>query len=539
MKALERTPFDVLVIGGGIAGAATARDAASRGLAVALLEREDWASGTSWRSSKLIHGGLRYLQTGDIGLVFESLAERARLLRLAPHLVEPLEFLFASFRDRWVSPLSMEIGLSLYDFLALGRSPRRHQRLSKRDLLRIEVLLESPDLLGGALYADARTDDARLTLENVLDAVSLGAVAVSQVEVAELVKNVSGHIEGVLGRDRESGRSFAVRSRVVINATGPWADLVRRRDEADAPPELRLSKGVHVTVPAARLPVERAVAFPVPDGRLLFAIPYGSVTLLGTTDSDYSGSLDDVFAAPADVEYLLRQAEETFPRARLTKSDIVATFAGLRPLHREPGKRIEKTSREDAVTVSSAGLVTVTGGKLTTHRRMAEKAIDRTAPLLRGQGLSVPASSTKRRPFPGAPQEPLAVFIDGFARAAADLGLDGQVARHLAMRYGKQAERVLALLSRERGLGERLDPGLPDIVAEVVFAAKNEDARTLADVLIRRTHLFWQAPRQGADALDRVTELLSRELQWTKAQEREERESYLRLVARSRKSFES
>ncbi len=539
ITALEQRLFDVLVIGGGITGAAVARDAASRGLAVALLEREDWASGTSWRSSKLIHGGLRYLQTGDIGLVFESLSERAKLLRLAPHLVVPLEFLFASLRDRWVSPLLLEIGLTLYDFLALGRSPRRHRRLSKQDLLRTEAVLASPDLLGGALYADAGTDDARLTLENVLDAVSLGAAAVSHVEVEGFRKHASGRIEGVDARDRESGRSFAVRSRVVVNATGPWADSVRRRDEADAAPQLRLSKGAHITVPAARLPVGHAVAFPARDGRLLFAIPQGPVTLLGTTDSDYSGSLDDVAAGSADVEYLLRCANETFPSAGLSKSDILSTFAGLRPLHREPGKRIEKTSREDAVTVSSAGLVTVLGGKLTTHRRMAEKALDRTAPLLRRQGVAVSGSSTGHRPFPGAPREPLTIFLGRFSRDAEALGLDAEVARHLGLRYGRRAEQVLALVSGEKGLAQRIDPALPDIAAELVFAARNEDARTLADVLVRRTHLFWQAGRQGEEALDRATDLLARELQWTKEKERRAQEDYLRLVAQSRQSFES
>ncbi len=538
LSALENTPFDVLVIGGGITGAAMARDATTRGLKVALLEREDWASGTSSRSSKLIHGGLRYLKTGDFHLIFESLSERARLLELAPHLVCPLDFLLPSYAGRGVSPWLREMGLSLYDLLALGRSPRSHRRLSKEDLLRRERLLESPDLLSGALYADARTDDARLTLENALDAVSLGAVAASRIEVRDLKKDGSGKIAGVTARDLESGRDLDIPARVVINATGPWADSVRRRDDADAPAELRLSKGVHLTIPADRLLLRHPVTFPLRDGRLLFAIPYGPVTLVGTTDTEFAGSPDNVVAERGDIQYLLDAANETFPSARLTESDIVATFAGLRPLLAETGKSTQDTSREDAVTVSPAGLVTVTGGKLTTHRLMGEKAIDRVSAVLRKEGRPVPESATRRRPFPGAPRKDFSSFLADYVREAGTLGMDGEVARHLARRYGRRAEEVLALAAEEKALSERLLPRLPDIAAEIVFAARAEDARTLADVLIRRTHLFWQAREGGMEALDRTAELLSHELGWDRARVRQEREEYERKVAESRRCLQ-
>jgi glycerol-3-phosphate dehydrogenase len=536
LSQLSARLFDVAVIGGGITGAAVARDAASRGLSVALLEREDWASGTSWRSSKLIHGGLRYLRGGHFHLVFESLAERARLLSLAPHLVEPLDFLFPIHRGRGMPPLLLEAGLTLYDLLALGR-PQRHRRLSRKQLLRAERLLESPDLLSGALYPDARTDDARLTLENVLDAIGLGAVAVSRIEVEGLVRDRAGRLEGVEARDRESGAPIPVRARVVVNATGPWSDRTRRLDETGAPSRLRLSKGAHLTVSAARLALAHPVAAPLPAGRLLFAIPHGPVTLVGTTDSDYDGSLDEVFAGPEDVAQLLGEANRTFPSAGLARADVVATFASLRPLAAQSGRSVQDTSREEAVSVSPSGLVTVTGGKLTTHRRMARRTVDRAAAILREGSRPVPDSATENRPFPGAPKESFEEFLRGLEREAGAVGLDAPAARHLGRRYGARTGGVLALAAADRALREPLDPALPDLAAEVVFAARSEDARSVADVLARRTHLFWQARRQGEGAAAHVADLLARELSWDRARREASLAQYERELSGARRAL--
>jgi glycerol-3-phosphate dehydrogenase len=529
---LESTPFEVLVVGGGITGAAAARDAASRGLRVALLEREDWASGTSWRSSKLIHGGLRYLASGQVHLVFESLAERNRLARLAPHLVQPAEFLFAAHRDRGISPLILRLGLSVYDGLALGRSVPHHA-VSREALLARERLLESPELLSGALYTDALTDDARLTLENVLDAEALGAVAVSRVAATGFHKDRSGRIRGVAARDEETGRAFPVSALSVVNATGPWGDRLRGEDQPGTPPQLRLSRGAHVTVPAARLPLRQPVVSPSPDGRLLFAIPFGPVTLLGTTDRDFTGSPDDVAADGADVRFLLQAGNALFPSASLTTADVVATFAGLRPLLRESGKSVQDTSREDSVAVSPSGLVTVSGGKLTTHRRMGERAIDRASGELRRGGVAVAKSRTRKRPFPGAPEEPLPVFRSKVEGEAGDLGLDAATAGHLSLRYGRRAREVLKLAAGARALSQPLTAGLPDIAAEIVFALREEDARSISDLLIRRTHLFWQASDQGIAALPLVAALAARELGWDEKRSEAAAQEYLSEVARS------
>ncbi len=537
LAALEQTQFDLLVIGGGITGAAIARDASTRGLAVALVEREDWASGTSWRSTKLIHGGLRYLKTGSVKLVFESLAERGRLARLAPHLVRPVEFLFPAYRGRGLPVWIVGLGLTAYDLLALGHSPRRHRRLSREELVRWEPALESPSLSGGEAYGDARTDDARLTLENVLDAVSLGAAAASRVEATGLVHDDAGAVRGARVLDRESGRGFSIRSRVVVSATGPWADRMRSVDEPGAAPILRLAKGTHLTLPARRLPVSRPIAFPDSGGRLLFAVPDGPVTLLGTTDTDYAGSLDEVVADASEVAYLLKEANETFPAAGLTESDVVATFASLRPLVREPGKRVEDTSREDVLVVSSDGLLTVTGGKLTTHRRMAVRAMDRAARLLAAVGVAVSASGTGSRRFPGAPQASLEQCVSEIVRIAASCEppIEAATAEHLARRYGARAAEVLELVAENAALAQPLCPGLPDLAAEILFAARREDARSLCDALIRRTHLFWQAPNQGEEVLDRAASLMARELGWSDERRESDIAAYRRQVALSRR----
>jgi glycerol-3-phosphate dehydrogenase len=448
-----------------------------------------------------------------------------------------VEFLFPAYRGRGLPLWKLGLGLTAYDLLALGQTPRRHRRLSREELVRWEPALESPALLGGEVYSDARTDDARLTLENVLDAVSLGAAAVSRVEVAGLLHDASGGARGAEVLDRESGRRFPVRARVVVSATGPWADRMRSLDEPRSAPLLRLAKGIHVTLPARRLPVSRPVAFPDSGGRLLFAVPDGPVTLLGTTDTDYAGSLDEVVADPAEVAYLLKEANEIFPAAGLTESDVVATFASLRPLVRQPGKRVEDTSREDVLAVSADGLLTVTGGKLTTHRRMAARATDRAARLLAAQGVAVPASGTESRRFPGAPEGSLEDSVSEIVRIAASSKppVDAGTAEHLARRYGARATEVLDLVSEDSALARPLCPGLPDIEAEIVFAARREDARSLSDALIRRTHLFWQAPRQGEEVLDRAGALMARELGWSEERRESDVAAYRREVALSRR----
>jgi glycerol-3-phosphate dehydrogenase len=302
------------------------------------------------------------------------------------------------------------------------------------------------------------------------------------------------------------------------------------------PAVLRLDRGAHLTVTASRLPVSQAIAFPLDDGRLLFAIPFGAVTLLGTTEQDHRGGPDDVSATGEDVTYLLQAVRRTFPAAALSPSDIVSTFAGLRPLVRQPGRDLTETSREEAILVSEGGLVTVTGGKLTTHRRIGEKAVDRIATLLARKGVATASSATRRRAFPGAPPSAMPEFIRSVLEecARSNPGLSQETAAHLARRYGSRAPQVLGLTVEDRALGRPLCPGLPDIEAEVLFAAREEDARSLADLFFRRMHLFWQAPDQGEAAMERAGDLLARELGWSREQRQASFDNYSREVARSR-----
>ncbi len=533
LAALQKTTFDVLVVGGGITGAAVARDAASRGLSVALIEREDWASGTSWRSSKLVHGGLRYLQSGALSLVYESLAERERLLRLAPHLVSPLEFLFAVLPGRWVSRPVLAAGLTLYDWLSLGRGAPRHRRLGRRETLAAEPLLAGAPFSGGAIYRDARADDARLTLENVLDAAALGAVPVSRVAFQKPLRNPDGECPAASLRDVESGTVFPVRARVTIRAAGPWSDALRRTEDAAAAARMRLSLGAHVTVPASRLPVARAVAIPVESSRLLFAIPSGPVTLLGTTDTEYRGDPDAAAPRPEDVAYLLARAGEAFPSAALGLEDVVAAFAGLRTLRIGRRGEVARASREE-ILETSPGEVSVAGGKLTTHRRMAVRAVDAAVAVLGDAGARARVSATRDRSFPGTPEGPFEAFVADFVRRAAGSGVPAGAARHLALRYGARAEEVVSLVRETPALARPIVPGLPDLEAEALFAARSEDARDVSDVLIRRTHVFWQARGQGAEAASRVAEILRAELGWTSAETEQSRARYLAEVSRSR-----
>ncbi len=532
LDALGRREFDVLVIGGGITGAAAARDAASRGLSVALVDKGDWASGTSWRSSKLVHGGLRYLRSGDFRLVFESLAERALLERLAPHLVVPLEFLFAVLPGRWVSRAALSAGLTLYDLLSLGRGARRHRTVPAREALRLEPLLGGSGLTGGALYGDASTDDARLTLENVLDAAAMGAVVVSRAAAEARLRDRIGRFAGASVRDVETGRSIEVLARVTVEAKGPWSGPGPSGGNGL---RLRLSKGAHVTVPFPRLPVRHAVAIPVEKGRLFFAIPSGPVTLLGTTDTEYDGPPEGVAPSRADVAYILARAGEAFPVSALRTSDIISAFAGVRPLRYEEGRDSAWTSREEAIG-SAPGSVSVIGGKLTTHRRMGERVIDAAVRQRRGEMGTAGAagrSRTRSRPFPGAPADGMPAFLARWEAEARAAGVPSSLARHLGLRYGSRASAVLALARGDPAWPTPLVPDLPDCEGEVRFAICEEDARSASDVLVRRTHLFWQTKRV-LDALPRVQKILGRELGWTADQANESREEFETLVAVSR-----
>ncbi len=550
-EELAQQHFDLLVIGGGITGAGIARDAALRGLKVALLEKSDFGSGTSSKSSKLIHGGLRYLQHAEFGLVFEAVSERTLLLKLAPHLVKPQLFLVPTFKGQYPGRFMLGCGMWMYDALSKFAAPDRHRAYRKKGVQKIEPGLKADGLTGGVTYYDGMTDDARLTLETILDAVSAGAKVLSYARVRGFVEDSTGMVQGVTVADvLDETRTTTLFAKVTVNSTGPWSDLVLRLLRHNQPaPMVRPTKGVHILVDAARLPVQHAVVMTVPkDGRIIFAIPWAdpeslaaSRTVIGTTDTDYHGDPDRVAADAADIDYLLEVANFFFPESKLVPDDVLATWAGLRPLvmPSSDGLDASSVSREHRI-LSRPGLVTIIGGKLTTYRRMAAQLLSEAYKQL---GVTEPPCATLDRPLPGATDwKPPTDDFDPVAELTEELvalnlpGIDRQVARHLATTYGVRARTIVEKIQQggDPSASDRLDPELPFLYAEVDLAVTVDLAVRLDDVLSRRMPLLLLARDQGLGCADKVAERIAKLRNWSTERTDLELRHYRDVVALSR-----
>jgi glycerol-3-phosphate dehydrogenase len=554
--ALQKAePYDLIILGGGITGAGIARDATLRGLKVALFEKNDYGSGTSSKSSKLIHGGLRYLEQGEIGLVFESVSERRVQQRVAPHLVRPQPFLVPIFKGSKPGLEVMNIGLWIYDSLALFRAPRMHKTFrGAKAGARLEPALQQDGLRGIIEYYDCATDDARLVLENIIDARAMGADCRNYTEIVRLVRSEGGKVEGVVVRDVSSGPGGGttggaeeeLRARCVVIAAGAWTDeMVRRFEVPIGRNLLRRTKGVHVVFPRERLPIQRAITLISPvDGRVMFAIPWRERTVIGTTDTDFDGKADEVHADAADAQYLCDSANGYFPSANLTPADIIATWAGLRPLIRsEEAEDESDVSREHEIFVRDDGLVIIAGGKLTTYRRMAMETVRKAIKWLKGNDATFNAErlvspGTKGRPLPGADglDEPdLAAVTRLGERLAAEHGLEPATAAHLAGVYGARAAILAGAIAGDRRLGERMNADLPYVWAEVDFAVEHDLARTVDDVLSRRAPLLLVGRDQGLDVCERVADRIAA-LRSLPADERARQlATYRKVVADSRR----
>lgn len=500
---------DLLVVGAGVTGSGVALDAAGRGLEVLLVDAGDIARGTSSRSSRLVHGGLRYLETFDFGLVFEALAERRRLLRLAPHLVHPLSFLFPVFRGQGLSRLKLGAGMWLYDALSLFRGVRRHRMLGRGGALEREPALRAEGLRGGAVYFDAQVDDARLTLAVARAAHEAGATVLPHAAVVRFLTDAGGRISGALLRDAVSGEEKEVRAKLVVAAVGPWLDRVRRLADPSAPPRLRLTKGVHVVIPRARLGNEGALIFRSGvDGRVMFVLPWGpDLTYVGTTDTDYEGDPLEPPIETEDVEYLLSSANHLFPPARLTREDVVGAWAGVRPLlaPRGAGRSTGSTSREHEIWRERSGLLCVAGGKLTTYRSMAAEVAARAAEILGEEhGVESGDYHTEHVPLPGAPEEPWPDFLRSIAAATRELGLPRDCALHLASAYGADARAVLDRVRADPSLAAQVAPPTPYLLAEVDHVLDEEMPITLEDLLRRRLHLLYERRDGGLGAAEAI-----------------------------------
>ncbi|MGH7860084.1 MAG: glycerol-3-phosphate dehydrogenase/oxidase, partial [Candidatus Binatia bacterium] len=491
----------------------------------------DFASGTSSKSSKLIHGGVRYLEQGELALVLESSRERDLLRRrLAPHLVRPLAFFFPVYRDGPVGLWKLRAGLFTYDVLAAFRNIRRHRAFRAPGASRMEPMLRTDGLRGGALYYDCITDDARLVLETVLAAETAGAICLNYVAL-EGFDRTGGKISAVRLRDLDGGEgSVTAPAKLVVNATGPWLDRVRALDDPSAPSLLRPTKGAHQVVPHERVGNRHAIVLhAVTDRRVLFVIPWDGQALIGTTDTDFDGDPDRVIADSSDVDYLLETVNFYFPAARLTESDVVSTFAGLRPLVAgAPGALPSALSREEDLFESPSGLLSLGGGKLTTYRRVAIRVVDRVARRLESeQGLHPRSrSGTDREPLPGGGDvgERVGGERDG------ERSLDATRLRFLASRYGARFREILRCVDGDPSLAEPLGPATPHLRAEARFAAETELARRVEDVLRRRTQAALRSADGGATMAETTAALMAEAVGWDRQTASQRAEEYRRSL---------
>jgi glycerol-3-phosphate dehydrogenase len=534
LSRLAAERFDVLVIGGGITGAGAALDAASRGLRVALVEARDLASGTSSRSSKLIHGGLRYLEQLDFKLVYEALRERDLLVsKLAPHLVKPVSFLYPLYKKVVERPY-VGAGLALYDAMEGTRRPVPHHRhLTARGALKLAPALAPERLAGAMRYYDAQVDDARHTLTVARTAAAHSAVVATRVSAVSLVRGPDGvRVAGARVRDEETGREITVTADAVVVCAGVWTDLVHELAGVRAGYRVRMSKGVHIVVPREAVRAETGIILRT-EKSVLFFIPWGERWIVGTTDTDFSGDRAEPIATQADVDYILAAANRVLVRP-LTRADVIAVFAGLRPLVEAVGevngskgaKPTTKVSREHVVDVPVPGLASIAGGKFTTYRLMARDVVDA---AVAGFGRSVPSSVTDQLPLLGA--DGLAGVRAGAGRLAEDYGVSRAAVEHLIDRYGTLAGEVLDLIRADPGLAQPLADGHPYLRAEVVYAVTHEDALHVEDVLMRRMRLSIESADSGTGVAAEVSAIMGRLLGWSRRRRAAETRRYLELVA--------
>lgn len=526
---LAAESFDLVIVGGGITGAGVAREAALNGLRVALVERDDFASGTSSRSSRLVHGGVRYLEHGHLSLVFESSRERSVLLKTAPHLVRPLAFTWPVYRGARVPLWKLRAGLTLYDALALFRNTHRHEAMNAADVLTREPALASENLRGGARYWDAATDDSRLTLTSVLAAREDGAVVLNHAGVIAGVRVGTGagaRLAGVTVRDRLSGNVFDIKARVVVNATGPWSDATAALTGDASASHVLGSAGAHISVPRHRVGNNDAVTLvSAIDGRVMFVLPAGAHAIIGTTELPARRSADEIRATEVEVEYLIKSTNAAFPNARLTMDDVIAAWAGIRPiaLARAGEHSANTASREHAVSHRSDGLVSVTGGKLTTYRSMAidvlkhaQRELDRSGGAMSGS-RTAPSSATAasrrsdRLALPGGDL----VSREAVVHDARETSHDAAVAERLTLAYGSRWRNVWSYAQRDPTLTRRMVDDLPYLLAEIPHAVEREMACTLADILIRRTHVAFETRDHGRATAARIAPLVGALLLWS------------------------
>ncbi len=530
LENLSTGQFDIAIIGGGITGAGLALDAALRGRRTVLIEKRDFSAGTSSRSTKLIHGGLRYLEHYDFAMVREGLRERSILTRIAPHLAEPFPFLVPVYRDRqrnYSHPLLMRAGMILYGLLAGRFGPGRHRRLSADEALSFAPGLDREGLEGALLYYDGLTNDSRLVIDVLKRANREGACLINHATVTGFLHNKEGRLTGLRLRDEIGRQEIDCQSRVIINATGVWMEETLRLPGGNPGPiskTVRPSKGIHLTVAAERLPVSGAWLIPSLVGhRFYFVVPWEGRVNIGTTDTDYDGSRDNPHALREEIDEILAAINAYFPSAALEPTDVITSWAGLRPLISDPEiSQTKDISRQEEVLESADGLISIGGGKLTTYRLMAENGIDLAERRLAKEDRQSPRRSrTARTPLSGGELErsDLAKLA---VRLADENELPMATAHHLVFNYGSEAAQIVALIDEDADLRLPLVEGLPNIAAEALYAVRCEMALTVTDVMTRRTRLAMVAGAAAMDGAVGVAEIMGRELGWSEEERRQQ-----------------
>jgi len=516
--------LDLLVIGGGITGAGIAWDASVRGMKTGLLEMNDVASGTSSRSTKLIHGGLRYLKQGEVNLVREVGSERALLHKSAPHLVDPIPMLLPIYKKGTYGYLASAVGLYIYDWLAGVKRSERRKMYRKEQTMALEPLFKTEDLKGSGYYYEYRTDDARLTVEVMKSARSRGAIIANHAKVEQFIYR-RGKAAGVKAFDLASGNSYEIYAKKIVNAAGPWVDEVRKRDNSLHGKKLLLTKGVHLVVDYNKLPIRQAAYFDVPGGRMIFVIPRGSKTYIGTTDTVYKGGLEEPGITEDDVDYLVDAVNAAFPGVRLNKRDVETGWSGLRPLLWEEGKSPSEVSRKDEIILSDSGLITIAGGKLTGFRKMAEKVVDLAAKQLQDEnGKIYPPCTTDKEPISGGGGGLGAGYqqsIDAAMQLGGDMKLTRAEVADLASRYGANTTDVLKAVQSAEHFPTKKDQLL---YGEILYCIDHELTLNAVDFLLRRTGWLLFDRHRAEQERDAVVEMMASILDWSELEVRRQQQ---------------
>ncbi len=506
-KAAQKQ-FDVVIIGGGITGAGIALDAAARGLSVLLLEKYDFAGGTSSKSTKLIHGGLRYLKQLEFGLVRTVGIERAVIHRLAPHLVEPINMLLPIYKNGSLGKLSTGLALRIYDTLAKVKKEDRYYLVNAEQMSELEPLLNKQELIGGAIYKEFRTDDARLTISIIKTAVQFGAICINYAKV-EGFEKLNNKISGVKVRDLISGESHICNGLKIINAAGPWVDEVRGLDTLPAGKKLHLTKGVHIVVTKERFPINHALYFDVAgDSRMIFVIPRGDMVYIGTTDTNYNGDKDNISITEVDTEYILNAVNKKFPNADLVNNDVLSGWAGLRPLIHQEGKSPSELSRKDEIFIADNGLISIAGGKLTGYRKMATKVVDIVAKDLIKTGRQIPKSNTINVKLFGADFEmSIPEYIERRTGESKQINLKRAEIQYLVHNYGTAAADIINIAF---DLGNTIaDASIRILTAEIIYCIENEMVTNVSDFIIRRTGKLYFDIKMAKEIYPKVADIIA------------------------------